>query len=67
MNLNSPETNILQLAVIIWLAVYALAVLFIMKKARQSRRFVLYALLLLALILAVPIALFLILYAGPGC
>lgn len=67
MNLNSPETNILQLAVIIWLAVYALAVLFIMKKARQSRRFVLYALLLLALILAVPIALFLILYAGPVC
>ena len=61
------EITTLQLAVIIWLAVYAAAVLFIMKKARQSRRFVLYALLLLVLILAVPIALFFILYAGPGC
>lgn len=61
------ETNTLQLAVIIWLLIYAAAVAFIMKKARQSRRFVLYALLLLASILAVPIALFFILYAGPGC
>lgn len=67
MNLNSPETNLLQLAVIVWLTVYALAVIFIMKRARQSRRFVLYALLLLALILAVPIALFLFLYTRSGC